>query len=157
MGRKKKTNDDEIIEVETTVETEDSVEPENLENIEEPVVEQEPIIEEEIKQMEQTGPVTVNIKLDKHSVNVDYIIAATKQTEKVIAANNEIKLMHNRFYFIPVDCDSAVDSDSFGYMKIFSDVANYIDVRYVKDGVACVMPLTHNVTLKHGQRLCALW
>lgn len=160
MGRKKKedVSDLEMVEMES----------ENLEQIETYVEEQtnetvmeEPVsevIEERMETVEQSsGPITVNIKLDKHSVYVDYVIAATNQSEKVIAANKEIRLMHGRFYMVPVYCDPSVDSDNFGYMKVFSDVADIIDVRYVKNGVACIMPLAHNIVLKDGQRLCALW
>lgn len=99
--------------------------------------------------------ITINLKLERPSITIEYIIDSTNQKGKIIASNYEIRLLQGRTYFVPVDCDLNINSDDF-IIKEFSDIASLINVRYIKDGKACIIPIRHNITLNNEQRLCIL-
>jgi len=125
-----------------------------------PVAVIEPIMEEiPVETQEETKETfhNVHVNFSTNAVSVDFAVAATGQTNKMVAANGKLQLMSGKFYMIPVNCDPEIDSDNFANVKIYSDVAQLFDVRYVKNGIACVMPLRHNITLSHDQRLCVLF
>ena len=82
-------------------------------------------------------------------------VSALNHNDTVVATNKELRLIQNKFYYIPVS--ETVNSDDYDNLKIFSDMADIIDVRHIKDGIACVMPLKHNILLSDGDRLCAIW
>lgn len=87
-------------------------------------------------------------------VELGYILLATNEQNVVTVSNGRINLLQGRMYYIPIN-DSNINSDAFN-IKIHSDVADRIDVRFVKDGFACVVPIRHNVILKTGEKLCEL-
>lgn len=97
-------------------------------------------------------PIFVSFK--KNSIQIDYTVGATGQRDKIIASNKSLRMMHGRSYMIPID-KPEMNSDSRN-IKMFSDIADLLDVRFVKDGIACVVPLRHNITINDGQRLCVL-
>lgn len=99
---------------------------------------------------------TVVVNLSKQAIQIEFEILATGEVKKILATNGELRLMQGRFYFIPVE-PFGINSDDFNNIKILSDMARIIDVKYVKDGYACVSVLRHNVSLKHGTRLCVIW
>jgi len=101
--------------------------------------------------------VTVCVDFPKHATPVECIIAATGYHDKIAASGRELRLLQNRLYMIPVDCDKEINSDEWSGIKVMSDMSSLIDVRYVKEGFACVMPLTHNVKVRQGNRLAILW
>jgi len=82
-------------------------------------------------------------------VELGYILLATNEQNVVTVSNGRINLLQGRMYYIPIN-DSNINSDAFN-IKIHSDVADRIDVRFVKDGFACVVPIRHNVILKTGE------
>lgn len=98
--------------------------------------------------------VPIYTSFKRTSVQVEYVVNATGQRDKIIASNKSLRMMHGRSYMVPID-NLTIDSDSRN-IKMFSDVADILDVRFVKNGVACVVPLRHNVTINDGQRLCIL-
>ena len=117
---------------------------------------------EGILEPEQIMPETTT--LPKHQIYVNFkdnatsikcTIAATNTIYNAIATNKELRLLQNRFYFIPISVN--IDSDNFDNLKIFSDMADNIDIRYIKNNVACIMALKHNISIKHNQRLCIVW
>jgi len=101
--------------------------------------------------------ITVCVDFPKHATPVECIITATGYHDKIAASGRELRLLQNRLYMIPVDCDKNVNSDDWTDIKVMSDMSSLIDVRYIKDGLACVMPLTHNVKIRQGNRLAILW
>jgi len=131
--------------------SEDIMPPENI--INEPIVEETPMEEVETPKAFHN----VHVNFSTNAISVDFAVAATGQTNKMVAANGKLQLMSGKFYMIPVNCEPEIDSDDFANVKVYSDVAELFDVRYVKNGIACVMPLRHNITLSHDQRLCVLF
>ena len=130
------------------------------EDIAPPVVELEPITEDlpmESQEVPQKEFQNVHVNFSTNAVTVDFTVAATGQTNKMVAANGKLQLMSGKFYMIPINCDPIIDSDNFANVKVYSDVAELFDIRYIKKGIACVMPLRHNITLTHDQRLCVLF
>ncbi|MEM3452007.1 MAG: hypothetical protein QW835_00070 [Candidatus Hadarchaeum sp.] len=81
------------------------------------------------------------------------IILATNQIQTVYAAGYRLRLIAGRMYFVPVDTTSNSDD---GTLKMFSDMAGLIEVRFVKDGHALVMPLVNGITIRNKDRLCVL-
>jgi hypothetical protein len=99
-------------------------------------------------------PVTVHATLEG-VVSVPFTINATGQNSNSNTDEGCIRLIHGRTYYIPVDTDA--DSDSYGNLKIFSNVADKIDIRFVKQKFCAIIPIQHNVKIQHGQQLCILW
>ncbi len=95
------------------------------------------------------------INFEKNVTPIDCTITATNHKDKVIATNREIRLLQNRFYFIPVNTD--INSDDYDNIKMFSDMSDNIDIRYIKNGIASIMALKHNILIKDKQRLCVVW
>jgi len=97
----------------------------------------------------------IYIDFENNAVPINCIISASNTKYSVLATNKELRLLQNRFYFIPITPDN-IDSDNFRNIKIFSDMADQIDIRYIKDGLACIRALKHNILIKDKQRLCSL-
>lgn len=142
-----------------------STEPVQEETVQEEPVSTEPVQEESVPtepvKQEYVTPTTttVYISLRKNAESIDHEIAATGQLYSVPATNGEIKLLSGRIYYIPISCDPKVDnldSDIYSVIKVFSDIASQIEVRYVKNNKACIVPLKHNTTIQNKQRLCLL-
>ena len=108
----------------------------------------------EISPQEVSKNIFILAKFSDAIVELGYVFLATNEQNIVTASNGRINLLQGRMYYIPID-KSNIDSDAFN-IKIHSDVADRIDVRFVKDGFACVVPIRHNVTLKTGEKLCEL-
>jgi len=100
-------------------------------------------------------PATIHVKFSSNSDKIKIKSKATSEKNVVVAANKKIHLIHGRLYFIPVD--SGVNSDEYGNMKQFSATTDKYDVKYIKDGVACVDPILHNAIIEDSQQLCVLW
>lgn len=86
---------------------------------------------------------------------VTSIIQATGQIDELIAAGKRLKLIAGRFYYVPVNIN--INSDDYANMKIMSDMSDKIDVRFVKDGLACITPLMSGLELLNETRLCMIW
>ncbi|MCF8354353.1 MAG: hypothetical protein K9H48_07860 [Melioribacteraceae bacterium] len=96
----------------------------------------------------------VNVEFKKPTTEVRVISLPTGKTEQALATNKNIKLLKDKQYFIPVDSNE--DSDNYKTIKVFSDISNLIEVKYVKDGFACIQVLIHKTVIKDKQRLCIL-
>ena len=93
-------------------------------------------------------PATIHVNFKTDSDQVKFILQATNEENIVIAANRKLQLIQGRTYYVPVDSDA--DSDEYGNMKIYSDISEKVDVRYVKNGIACVFPLKHNIFIENS-------
>ena len=102
----------------------------------------------------KNNTIIVKSKFPKSATSVDCIITATGYKDKVIASGKELRLLQHRLYLIPVN--TYEDSDEYSNIKVMSDMSDKIDVRYVKDGFACVTPLSHNVKIYDDIRLAVL-
>lgn len=98
---------------------------------------------------------TVHIKFRLPVDSIEYIVASTGKQEKITVASGTLNLIKGRLYYVPVDTN--IDSDNFNILKIFSSLADKIDVKFVKDGFACIEPLIHNTQIKNQQQLCGIW
>jgi hypothetical protein len=143
----------------TATEYQEEVQPELTEVVENIEVELDINQSSEEENVEFVRPefVNVKIKFPTSATPVDCVSAATNCREKIVAANKQIRLLQNRFYFIPVDCDERIDSDQYGSIKVYSTQADKIDVRYIKDGFACLISMKHNVKLYDDELLAVLY
>lgn len=86
---------------------------------------------------------------------IGYIFLATGEQNVVTISNGSIHLLQGRQYYIPVG-KTDINSDEYN-IKVHSDISDRIDVRYVKDGFAAIIPIRHNCILKTGEKLCILF
>ena len=100
------------------------------------------------------SPIQVETAFENVS-RVSFIIAATGQTGTSVPTDKKIRLIHGRIYKLPVNADA--DSDKFTAIKVYSDLADKISVRFVKDHMAHVVPLQNNVVIESRKRLCVVW
>jgi hypothetical protein len=130
--------EEEVIEPVTNIDTDNLV-------ITEPISIAEPIT--------KSNKINIFIEFPKPAYQVECVLS-TGYKDKVVAASNSLRLLQNRLYFIPVN-DKTVNSDEYT-IKVMSDVSSDIDVRYIKDGLACIMSLKHNVKISQGDRIAVL-
>ena len=112
---------------------------------------------EDFKSEEEPKPQTATIHVDfkTNSDKIQIISKATQEKNTIVAANKKLRLIHGRLYFIPVDKN--VNSDEYGNIKQFSETSDKFEIKYIKDGFACINPVQHNTQLINGQQLCILW
>ena len=113
--------------------------------------------EEVVEEFIQPTNVYIKVNFPKSATPVDCVSATTNCSDKIVAPNKQLTLLQNRFYFIPVDCDKKINSDNYSIIKVYSTYADAIDVRYIKDGFACVMPLKHNFKIRQDMILAILF
>ena len=82
---------------------------------------------------------------------IEYKLSATGEKSVCCIAEGCLKMMLGRIYYLPVDTE--IDSDEKNF-KILSAVSEKIDIRYIKNKIACIIPLQHNVKLKKEQQIC---
>lgn len=100
-------------------------------------------------------PIYIKSDFGETISEIGYIFLATNEQNVVPISNGKISLLHGRMYYIPIN-NTQIDSDLYT-IKVHSDVADRIDVRFVKDGFACVIPIRHNASIKNGEKLCVLF
>lgn len=83
---------------------------------------------------------------------IGYVHLATNEQNVVEISGGKMNLLHNRMYYIPIN-NKEVNSDN-GTIKVTSDISERFDVRFIKDGFACLVPIKHNAILKNGERIC---
>lgn len=98
---------------------------------------------------------TIHVKFKYPTESIYYVITATNQEQNTNAINGCLRLIKGRIYYLPVD-NSEIDSDEYNILKVFSDVAAKIDVKFVKEGFACVIPIIHDTQIKDKQQLCVI-
>ncbi len=149
--------------IEEKLETEEEyniIEEYNIDNPQvkdETIMEEETITEEENETIERPNFINVVVNFPRPATPVDCISATTNTRDKIVASNKQIRLLQNRFYFIPVNVDPSISSDNYSNIKIYSEKAAEIDVRYVKDGFACIIALKHNTKIRQDELLAVLY
>lgn len=98
---------------------------------------------------------TIHVKFKLPIESIFYIISATSQEQNSNAIDGKIRLMKGRVYYIPIDRND-INSDNFNILKVFSDVGDKVEVKYVKEGYACIIPIIHGYQIKDGQQLCVI-
>ena len=93
--------------------------------------------------------VKVNLRREKY---IPLVIAATGEETKV-TSSSRLRLFIGRIYYLPVDLPKEISTEN---LKVDIDLADKIDVKVVKNGYACVIPLVHNVMLVDGQRIAII-
>lgn len=112
-------------------------------------------LEESIKTLSEIPKnIFIYAHFSENITEIGYVFLATNEQNIIKVSNGRINLLQGRMYYVPIN-NQNINSDQFN-IKIHSDVADRIDVRFVKDGFACVVPIRHNVTLKTGEKLCEL-
>jgi len=111
------------------------------------------IFEQEIT----SNPISIYINADfgNNISEIGYEFLATGEKNILAVSNGKISMLQGRQYYIPINKNSDIDSDKFN-IKVPSTAADRFDVRYVKDGLAAIVPVRHNCILKNGERLCIL-
>ena len=90
-----------------------------------------------------------NLKINfKDGDKIDYKLCATGEKSVTCVSNNILNLMHGRIYYVPVDQEFDSDENNF---RILSNVADKIQIQYIKDQMACVIPIQHNIGLENGE------
>jgi hypothetical protein len=113
--------------------------------------------EQFVIQEERPSFINVIVDFPKPATPVDCVSAATNTRDKIVASNKQLRLLQNRFYFIPVNVDPNISSDDYSNIKIYSEKAAEIDVRYIKNGMACIIALKHNTKVRQGELLAVLY
>lgn len=93
------------------------------------------------------------IHLDLIGNSIEFELLATSQKTTQLIDGETVRLISGRMYFLPIK-EKEIDSDNYQFLKVYSSAAQIIDVRYVKDGIVCIVPLKHCVTLKHNEHIC---
>jgi len=101
------------------------------------------------------GPVYINVCFGDGIVDIGYTYLGTGGTNVISVSNGKIYMLQDRQYYVPID-NSDIDSDNYN-IKVNSDIADRFDVRYIKEGLAAIVPVRHNSILKNGERLCVLF
>ncbi len=117
---------------------------------------QDESIQELLKEEERKNlPKIIVVKTEIENVPVvAYTHNSTGEVNKVSIINGKLQMMQGRTYYVPVGTE--VNSDDYKSIKIPSDMADKIDVRFIKEKYACVVPLQHNTIIKNDQRLCIM-
>lgn len=94
--------------------------------------------------------VPVKISL-KHSSKITYISTRTGEPGSVISTNQKLLLSVGRIYHIPVDTNDSLDD--FNVFKTVGELRESLDVRNIRNGVACIHPIVHNVLIHNDDDL----
>ena len=109
----------------------------------------------EVKPIEiSKNNIFINANFGNEIVEIGYTFLATGEQNVLSASNGMVHLLHGRMYYVPIGKND-IDSDNYN-IKVHADVADRFDIRYIKDGLAAVVPIRHNTILKNGERLCVL-
>ncbi len=116
-------------------------------------------IAESEKDFANINPNDVDYKVNEVKINVsfrdgqpiNFILTSTSQKNVCCVSENELQMMLGRIYYVPVN--TKLNSDNYN-MKVLGDVADQIDVRCIKNEIASIMPLQHNIKLKLNQSIC---
>lgn len=109
---------------------------------------------EEKTDIVNNSPISVQINLND-IISVPFTVNTTGKNASANTENKSIRLLYGRTYYIPIIGE--IDSDFYKNMKILSQLADKIDVRYIKNKMCCIIPIQNNVILKHEQTVCYLW
>lgn len=114
------------------------------------------IIKEDIQPKEKKKRTTVFVtsNFGNKTTSIGYEFLATGEKNEVTCSSGKIYMMQGRQYYVPVN-GGDLNSDDYN-IKVHSDVADKCDVRYIRDGLAAIVPIRHNSLIKNGERLCIL-
>lgn len=102
----------------------------------------------------QDGPIYINANFGDGIVEIGYTFLGTGEQNVISVSNGKLYMLQDRQYYVPVD-KSDIDSDKYN-IKVTSEAADRFDVRYIKDGLAAIVPIRHNSILRNDERLCVL-
>jgi hypothetical protein len=92
----------------------------------------------------------INVIL-KHSSKISYTMCASGEKGSNVSTNGKMLLSMGRLYQIPVDTNEKLDDHNI--FKVKGELAETINVRNIRDGLAIISPLVHNVLLTNSQEL----
>ena len=155
MSKKNKSNDN-IFESKEVI-TEEVVENDTGESLPEIEPSNQPILIETVEQLKEfvkSQPIYINAKFSDQIIEIGYTFLATGEQNILSVSNGRMNLLQGRLYYIPIDKGN-INSDEYN-IKVHSDASSRFDIRFVRDGLAAVVPILHNAILKTGERLCVL-
>lgn len=106
---------------------------------------------------ETNNAIFIKTKFGAKTQPVQFTIIATGQTGNTSITGGKLRLIYGRIYFLPIDAAPEINSDNFANLKMFSDLADKIDVRFINNQFAAIIPLQNNIMLSDDTRLCVLW
>jgi len=121
---------------------------------EEEILKMDKDIKELVEIVKTKSPIFINAHFSEEIVEIGYSFLATSEQNVVASSNGRIHMMQGRMYYVPIGKND-IDSDNYN-IKVHSDAADRFDIRYIRDGLAAVVPIRHNAVLKNGERLCVL-
>jgi hypothetical protein len=92
----------------------------------------------------------INVVL-KHSSKISYTMCASGEKGSNVSTNGKMLLSMGRLYQIPINSNDKLDDHNI--FKVKGSLAETIDVRNVRDGLAIILPLVHNVLLIDSEEL----
>lgn len=99
--------------------------------------------------MENANPV-IKIKLD-HSIKLHYMMCATGDKGTIVSTNGRSLLAIGRLYEVPITFTG--NMDSYNVIKLYGTYAEKLEVRNIRDGVAIIQPLVHNIEIKNEDEI----
>lgn len=107
------------------------------------------------KPLEKISGSSIHINI----LNIDYVdfeILTTGTKSKQSLENKSIRLLSGRVYKIPIT-EKNINSDFYGTIKIYSNLATKIDIKYIKDGFVYIVPIQHGFLLKNNIQICSVF
>lgn len=85
------------------------------------------------------------------SPRIHYVTTTTGEKGTLKIIENRITLLRGRIYYIPIDTEETLDNNNV--FKTFGEINEKIDVRNIEKGFAAIVPIIHNVQVKHDMIL----
>ena len=103
-------------------------------------------------------PITIFSNFGEVPIEIGFDFLFSNERNIISVSGGKLYMMQGRMYYIPVFSPNFVDninSDEY-IIKVPSDVASRFDIRYIKDNLACIVPIRHNAILRNNEKLCIL-
>ena len=102
-------------------------------------------------------PESIQIKSDigEGLIDIGFIFLPTNEQKITKFSGGNITLKQQRMYFIPIS-NKTINSDDYDILKVPIDVLDRCNVRYIKNGFACIEVIRHNAVIKNNEVLCIL-
>ena len=102
--------------------------------------------------MSEQNP-TIKVQLS-HSIKINYTMCATGEKGSVISTNGKLLMAIGRLYEIPIDFNGNLDN--FHVVKMIGEFAEKFEIRNIRDGLAVIQPIIHNVLIKNEEEIASL-
>jgi hypothetical protein len=106
----------------------------------------------------EQSPIEIHVDFGTDQVyKIDFInLISGKEGSIQNTHKKPLVLKQGQAWKLPID-NKTIKSDEFLFMKIFSNVSEDIDIRYIRDGIAYVVLLKSKIIIENNTLLCVLW